>query len=113
MKDTGDPSIFPIPGKYGDLTGGWREGPGDSVRNSLWGGGDWDRVDGRQGWEGSEEEGWGWLGGVGAQKGVPGREEKAKEKMEEPGWGETRTLPRGHQENGPEGARRGEMWVVT
>ena len=38
------------------------------------------------------------LGTVGEKRGVPGRKKKVKGKMEEPGWGETRTLPKGHQE---------------
>lgn len=40
--------------------------------------------------------------GPGTQKGVPGKK-RSKEKMEGPGWGEIRTLPSGHKENGPEG----------
>lgn len=38
----------------------------------------------------------------GTQRGVPARTKKGKEKMEEPRWGETRTLPKGHREDGPE-----------
>lgn len=48
--------------------------------------------------------------GPGTQRGVPGKK-KGKEKMEEPGWGEIRTLPVGQRE----WSRRGklERWRET
>lgn len=53
----------------------------------------WDSGD----WDGERVRGKG-----GTQRGVPARTKRGKEKMEEPRWGEARTLPKGHQENGPE-----------
>lgn len=72
------------------------ERDGETVSgHCLWDSGDWDGVDGAPGWEESEGKG-------GTQSRVPVRMKRVKEKMEEPRWGEARTLPKGHQENGRE-----------